>query len=186
MKLNPQNLTSKIQKNEADSNLAIATHVLQSTKYHLVFYITVSVLDLKTIIRITCNSFWRNQMRSPVLRKEEKDSRIKSLISTNSRHVSCAGSNLAWLRGELIWGGGGKSKQKESLPIIRTGQRVAAPSTMFTTTPSQVFIPLRRIFFFEIVRWEKYERRKEILQPPKWHFLGIFRCQIMRHGWCLN
>ena len=54
---NPQNLTSKIQKNEADSNLAIATHVLQSTKYHLVFYITVSVLDLKTIIRITCNSF---------------------------------------------------------------------------------------------------------------------------------
>ena len=118
----------------------------------------------------------------PSCRKEEKDSnksRIKSLISTNSRHVSCAGSNLAWLRGELIWGGG-KSKQKESLPIIRTGQRVAAPSTMFTTTPSQVFISLGRIFFFEMVTGGESGEERKYYNRQNGLFLGIFRCQIMR------
>ena len=107
------------------------------------------------------------------------ESRIKSLISTNSRHVSCAGSNLAWLRGELIWGGG-KSKQKESLPIIRTGQRVAAPSTMFTTTPSQVFISLGRIFFFEMVTGGESGEERKYYNRQNGLFLGIFRCQIMR------
>ena len=71
---NPQNLTSKIQQKEANSNLAIATHI-----YHNIPNITwllffcFYVLGLKTNIRIACNLFWRNQMGSPVLRKEEKD-----------------------------------------------------------------------------------------------------------------
>ena len=55
---NPQNLTSKIQQNEANSNLAIATHIfhnIPNITWLLLF--CFYVLGLKTNIRIGCNLF---------------------------------------------------------------------------------------------------------------------------------